>query len=157
MFTYITPCLPDWLDYNGHMNDACYGRVFSDAIDAMMDDIGLDAAYRARTKGTLYTVEDHRWYEQEVRAGAALEVQTLVLDFDAKRLHIWQGLFVAAQRCAACETMLLHISQAGEAPKAAPLPAGVQAVLGEHQAAYQAAHGAEAPLKPRAARLGLRR
>ena len=97
MFTYITPCLPDWLDYNGHMNDACYGRVFSDAIDAMMDAIGLDAAYRAQTKGTLYTVEDHRWYEQEVQAGAVLEVQTLVLDFDAKRLHIWQGLFVAAQ------------------------------------------------------------
>ena len=116
MFTYATLCQSEWTDYNGHMNDAMYGRVFSDAIDAMMNEVGLDEAYRTQTKGTIYTMEDHRWYEWEGHAGAQLCVETHLIDFDAKRMHIWQGLYVGQQRCAACETMLMHISQAEETP-----------------------------------------
>ena len=125
MFTYTATCLPEWTDYNGHMNDALYGRVFSDGVDAMLEEVGLNAAYRAETKGTIYTVEDHRWYEAEVHEGATLRVETHILDSDVKRIHTWQGLYVGDQRCAVCETMLLHISQAGAAPKTAPLPENV--------------------------------
>ncbi|EEE35651.1 conserved hypothetical protein [Rhodobacteraceae bacterium KLH11] len=28
---------PEWIDYNGHMQDAYYGLVFSYAVDAMQD------------------------------------------------------------------------------------------------------------------------
>ena len=129
MFTYAATCLPEWTDYNGHMNDAMYGRVFSDAIDAMMEEVGLGADHRAATLGTIYTVEDHRWYELEIHEGAALEVQTHILDSDAKRIHIWQAIYVGENRCAVCETMLLHISQAGETPKTAAMPEGAQARL----------------------------
>ena len=31
---------PDWLDYNGHMNEAYYVLVFSNATDAFMDYAG---------------------------------------------------------------------------------------------------------------------
>lgn len=149
MLIYTSTALPEWTDYNGHMNDAMYGVVFSNAIDAMMDEIGLDAAYRTSTKGTIYTVEDHRWYEREVHEGAALRVETHLLDFDAKRLHIWQGLFVGDQRCAVCETMLLHISQADPEPKTAPMPVAVLAMLEQHRATEE--------LRPRAAAMGIRR
>ena len=50
---------PDWIDYNGHLRDAYYVVVLSDATDALMDHLGLDAAYRARTRCTLYTLEMH--------------------------------------------------------------------------------------------------
>ncbi len=161
MFTYAATCLPEWTDYNDHMNDAMYGRVFSDAIDAMMNNIGLDAAYREQTKGTIYTVEDHRWYETEVHEGVNLRVETHLLDFDAKRLHIWQGIYagetqydsagnIAPQkRCAVCETMLLHISQASAEPKTAPMPEGVLAMLEQHKTAEA--------LSPRSAAMGIRR
>ncbi len=58
---------PDWIDYNGHLRDAYYGLVASLAIDDVMDHLGLDAAYRERTHCTLYTVEVHLHYLQEVR------------------------------------------------------------------------------------------
>ena len=149
MLSFSATCLPEWTDYNGHMNDAMYGRVFSDAIDHMMDAIGFDAAYRAETKGTLYTVEDHRWYELEVHEGAALRVETHVLDLDAKRIHIWQGLYVGEQRCAVCETMLLHISQAGETPKSAPMAESLLSTLHSHQATQE--------LSPRSRAMEIRR
>ena len=52
----------DWIDYNGHLRDAYYGLVASYAVDAVMDALGLDAAYRADTNCTLYTLEMHIHY-----------------------------------------------------------------------------------------------
>ena len=46
---YATTVAGDWIDYNGHMNDAAYALVFSRSLDALMDRIGLDAATRKRT------------------------------------------------------------------------------------------------------------
>ena len=149
MFTYTAICLPEWTDYNGHMNDALYGRVFSNAVDAMLEEIGLTAEYRSKTKGTIYTVEDHRWYEAEVHEGATLRLETHILDSDVKRIHTWQGLYAGTQRCAVCETMLLHITQAGDTPKTAPMPETIQARLEEHKT--------EEALSPRSQAIEIRR
>ena len=40
-FVYHTDVKSSWVDYNGHMNDAEYNRVFSDATDAWLAYIGL--------------------------------------------------------------------------------------------------------------------
>ena len=64
---YQTPILPEWIDYNGHLRDAYYGLIVSHATDALMDRIGIDAAYRERTGCTLYTVEMHIHYLHEVK------------------------------------------------------------------------------------------
>ncbi len=153
MVPYTATCLAEWTDYNGHMNDAFYGRVFSDAVDEMMLVVGLGPDYRAATqgttKGTVYTLEDHRWYEREVHEGATLEVETHVLDVDAKRIHLWQSLNVQGQRCAVAETMLLHISQAGPTPRSAPMPDQAQAALREHLLTQA--------VSPRAGTMGIRR
>jgi len=50
---------PEWVDYNGHMNDAEYARVFSLALEALMDRIGLDAAGRDRHGYWVHTLETH--------------------------------------------------------------------------------------------------
>jgi len=34
---------PQWIDYNGHLRDAYYTLVFSQAIDALMDEISVSA------------------------------------------------------------------------------------------------------------------
>jgi acyl-CoA thioester hydrolase len=47
---YRTAVLPEWIDYNGHLRDAYYALALSLATDALMDRIGLDAGYRARTQ-----------------------------------------------------------------------------------------------------------
>ena len=51
-----TRVAPDWVDYNGHMNDAAYALVFSRACDALMDKVHLDAGARKATAHTLYTL-----------------------------------------------------------------------------------------------------
>ena len=59
---------PEWLDYNGHMNETFYLLVFSQATDEFMDHIGMDDATRRRTGTTIYTLETHITYLQELIA-----------------------------------------------------------------------------------------
>ncbi len=84
---YRARILPEWIDYNGHLRDAYYTVVLSHAIDEVMDHLGLDAAYRARTSCTLYTLELHMHFLHEVKESDELSVATSVLDFDRKRIH----------------------------------------------------------------------
>ena len=132
---YRTAIDPSWIDYNGHLRDAYYGLIASLAIDAVMDDLGLDAAYRARTHCTLYTLEVHLNYLAEIKAADALRVQSSILDFDQKRLQI--GCRFACPRVASAaatdEMLLLHVQQ-GAKPAAAPFPAEVMAKLKEYKA-----------------------
>jgi len=119
-----------WIDYNGHLRDAYYGVVLSNAIDDLMDQLGLDAAYRSETRCTLYTLEQHVYYLHEVKLSDALIVENLVLDCDLKRIHL--GSIFRCERVpepvAVAETMLLHVRQA-EQPGSAPFPAAVETRL----------------------------
>jgi len=117
---------PGWIDYNGHLRDAYYGLVASYAVDEVMDDLGIDAAYRARTHCTLYTLEVHLHYLHEVKGSDDLSVTTTILDFDRKRIHA--GCRFSCPRVegavATAEMMLLHVHQ-GERPASAPFPGEV--------------------------------
>ena len=129
----------EWIDYNGHLRDAYYGLVASYAVDAVMDNLGIDAGYRERTRCTLYTLEMHLHYLHEVKFSDALEIRSSVLDFDAKRIHL--GCLFACERLAGAvataEMMLLHVHQ-GEKPASARLPESVQTRLGELKASAAA-------------------
>jgi acyl-CoA thioester hydrolase len=121
---------PEWIDYNGHLRDAFYGLVASLAVDDVMDHLGLDAAYRQRTHGTLYTLEVHLHYLHEVKSSDDLSVTTVILDYDRKRIHA--GCVMNCSRIpdavATAEMMLLHVHQ-GEKPASAPFPGEVTAKL----------------------------
>src|SRR5208283_418129 len=54
---YRAEILPEWIDYNGHLRDAYYVLILSYAVDEVMEGLGLGAAYRERTRCTLYTLE----------------------------------------------------------------------------------------------------
>src|ERR1700746_498792 len=64
---YETAILPEWIDYNGHLRDAYYALIVSHAADALMDRLGMDAAYRQRSGCTLYTVEMHIHFLHELQ------------------------------------------------------------------------------------------
>jgi acyl-CoA thioester hydrolase len=112
-----------WIDYNGHLRDAYYGVILSSAIDDAMDHLGLDAAYRQRTRCTLYTLEQHFFFLHEVKASDQIVVATSVLDYDRKRIHVGCRLSCARldEPAAVSELMLLHVHQ-GEKPASAPFP-----------------------------------
>ena len=131
--SWTGPVEPAWVDYNGHLNDAYYMVIFSYATDSLMARMGLDAAGRAATGHTMYTLEIHLNYVQEVHAGVAVEVRTQFLGMDAKRLHIFNTLHRQddGTLLATNEQMLANIdaSNAEVGPKTAPFLPEIAAVL----------------------------
>jgi len=127
---YRAELQPEWIDYNGHLRDAYYGLVLSYAIDDVMDHLGLDAAYRERTRCTLYTLELHIHYLHEVMASDELVVTTSILDSDRKRIHA--GCRFTCSRSsdavATGEVMLLHVHQ-GDKPASAAFPGPIERQL----------------------------
>lgn len=130
---------PEWIDYNGHMNEAYYVLVFSQATDALMDHVGLDDPYRRRNGLTLYTLEAHVRYLVEVGVGVGLRVATRLLDHDAKRLHLHHTMLRdddSEEHLATSEQMLMHIDIKG--PRATPfapkIAARIAAIAADHAA-----------------------
>ncbi len=119
--------LPQWVDYNGHLNDGYYMVVFSQATDAVMTLIGLDEAGRMATGHSIFTLESHINYLLEVKQGKEIEVRTQVLGSDAKRLQIYHSMVLAGTDTllAVSEQMLLNVDMSG--PRAAPFAPAVMA------------------------------
>jgi len=103
--------LPEWVDYNGHMNVAFYVLIFDHATDAIQDFLDLGAAYREQTGGSVFVVESHVTYDQEVMEGASVSVTTQVLGADSKRLHLFHRMFETDSTIpvATNELMILHV------------------------------------------------
>ena len=134
---YQTAIRPEWIDYNGHLRDAYYALIVSQASDALMDRIGLDAAYRTRTGCTLYTVEMHIHYLHEVKETDTVTVALRLTGADRKRIHAAFELARASQPgvVATAEVMMLHVRQQGEAVSTEPFPTEVSAALAALHAA----------------------
>ncbi|PIE06715.1 MAG: thioesterase [Rhodobacterales bacterium] len=128
--------LPEWIDYNGHMNMAFYSALFDRASDEFYDQIGLGPACAQARGLTTYTGEVKIRYLRELHLGQNVRVHSWLIDHDAKRFHTWQEIhaeegFIAAT----AETLTLHIDMSG--PKVAPFPEDIAAGLD----AFAARHG----------------
>ena len=102
---------PDWLDYNGHMNESRYLQVFGDASDAMLHFIGMDEEYRSQDF-SFYTVETHIRHLNEVGGSEPLMVETQLLGFDEKRIRINHVMIhpPSGKMLATGEHMFLHVN-----------------------------------------------
>ncbi|MGF1612059.1 MAG: thioesterase family protein [Kiloniellales bacterium] len=94
---YRGTVLPDWIDYNGHMNVAYYLMAFDQATDAFLDYLGLDDAHREASGGSTFAAETHITYLREVNGGAPLCFTTQLLGYDAKRLHYFNRMYHAEE------------------------------------------------------------
>jgi acyl-CoA thioester hydrolase len=137
---------PDWVDYNGHMNDAAYALVFSRSGDRWMDEIGLGPQAREATGYTLYTLQIMLHYFHEAKLGEPLRVTAQLLEFDAKRARLWMEMRSGEAVLAATEQLYLSVRQAGET-RAAPWREETLALLQEMSRAHAAL-----PVPPQAGR-----
>ncbi|MBL93692.1 MAG: L-carnitine dehydrogenase [Alphaproteobacteria bacterium MarineAlpha3_Bin5] len=100
-----------WIDCNGHMNEAHYLETFSQATDAFMELIGVDADYLVKKDGSYFTVETHIRHLDEVTEGEIIAVETQVLAGEGKRMHLFHFLKGTDDRLVATgEHMLIHVS-----------------------------------------------
>jgi acyl-CoA thioester hydrolase len=105
--------LPEWIDYNGHMNLAYYTVLFDRATDVLFDALGLGLDYRQSRKLGTFVAETHNLYERELLVGAGVRIATQILGLDAKRLHLAHEMFAlddgGGPRAATQELMFLHV------------------------------------------------
>ena len=99
--------IPEWIDYNGHMNVAYYVLVFDRATDDFFDFMGLTADYRAAGNVSAFTAEMHVNYIREVKQGDEVFVTTQLLGYDEKRFHYFHRMYHAQQRYLAATSELL--------------------------------------------------
>ena len=93
--TLTTPVIKDWIDYNGHLNDAYYLIIFTQATDALQNHLGLTLEHIQNTGETLFTVETHLAYIQEIGLGEMVTVTSQLLETDNKRMRIFHRMFNA--------------------------------------------------------------
>lgn len=132
---------PQWIDYNRHMTEGYYAVVFGNASDAFIDYARMDAAYRARTNGTIYTVETHLCFLREVKEATPLHFTTQLLGCDAKRMHVFHQMWAVPKGnndskylAATFETMMLHVNQ--DSGRVSPFPDEIYRWLQEIRATH---------------------
>lgn len=120
--------LPAWIDYNGHMNEANYLRVFSDATDNFMAFVGVDDDY-IQAGQSYYTVETHIRHLDDIKLGQGVEVRTQLIAQSAKKMHLFHFMYnrETGSLIATGEHMLLHVDI--NAGKTCPATETVQAKL----------------------------
>jgi len=113
----------EWIDYNGHMNDGEYAKVFSLAVDEWMKQIGLGADFRNNEQYTLFTLEMHLNYLKEVKENEHLTITLQLLDYDLKRAHVFLVMQnVKGDRVATSEQMLMGMDTKENRPAPFPRP-----------------------------------
>ena len=113
---------PEWIDHNGHMNVAYYVLVFDQSLDVLLEHIELTMDYRTSSGNTVYVLETHVCYLQEVKENDPIDITCRVIDVDDKRIHLYLEMHHAEDGflAATSEQMIFHIDTSG--PKAAAMP-----------------------------------
>lgn len=129
--------LPEWIDFNGHMNLAYYVLAFDKATDRLFDRLGIGDAYRRTTGHSMFVLEAHVTYERELKEGDPLSIESQLIDVDAKRLHFFHRMCHAEHGylAATIELLGVHVDMSG--PRSAPFPeapaSAIANMLGEHR------------------------
>jgi acyl-CoA thioester hydrolase len=133
---FESPVLSEWIDYNGHMNDACYVIAFSQAVDGFMDCIDLNESFRAEHDVSIYTLQSMVTYLQEVSEGENIVIKGQLLESDAKKLRLFLTMHHATthDELATMETLLLHMDMKHH--KAAPFLPHTLSLVEEIQTAH---------------------
>lgn len=145
---------PEWIDYNGHMNVAYYTMAIDQTLDDFLEqELGIGEGHTARVRQGPYALQSHIQYLGEMLEGESFIPHVRLIDFDAKRLHLFVELFnTNGQRLAAtCEQLLMNVDL--ETRRSTPYPDWAQ----DRMRAMLQAHGALKRPAQLGAPLGIRR
>ena len=123
--THRSTVVPEWVDWNGHMNVAFYVTAFDQASGAFMRNMGLGRRYVDGKLGLTFVLETHVTSDREVREGAPLRFATQLLARDTKKVHLFHEMFHAEEGYLAStnETIVMNINY--ETRRSGPWPVPV--------------------------------
>ncbi len=121
--------LPEWIDYNGHMNVAYYVLAIDKATDDIFDrlSMGLELV-RTRRMGPMALVNQIH-YLDELLEGQPFCCDLQLLDADHKRMHYFVTMQHLAKGTVAATFEGLSINVDLEARRSAPYPDDIRARL----------------------------
>ncbi|MEM7188239.1 MAG: thioesterase family protein [Pseudomonadota bacterium] len=145
--------LPEWIDYNGHMNVAYYTLAIDQLMDEMFDELGVGVALvKTHQMGPMALVNQVHFLD-ELLEGEEFYIELQLLDSDHKRMHYFVTMINAAEGTPAATYEGLSMNVDLKARKSAPYPAEALTKI----EALTAAH-ADLPAPPQAgADIGIRR
>lgn len=100
-----------WIDYNGHLKMAYYNLVFDQAVEEALTLLGLGPEYARERGSSFFTAEAHVRYLREITPECPVRVTLRLMDYDEKRIHLYQVLHHATEGwvSATCEQLALHV------------------------------------------------
>jgi len=117
---------PEWIDFNGHMNIACYVTAFDLVTDNLFllvtPQIWKDGHF---TEG-FFIVEMHVTYERELYENDPLRFDTQMLGVDDKRLHYLHRMYHAEEGYLAATNEIMFLSVDMATRKVAPMRAEIR-------------------------------
>jgi acyl-CoA thioesterase FadM len=132
---YRTRVRDEWLDYNGHLHDASYAIVLSDANEVLFEALGLSADYRRDHAASMFTVEHHLRFLSECGPGEEITASTVVADAEPRKVRLHTELFAGDGRLVATgESLYLHVDT--ELGKVTPMPEDRQHAVERLRAAH---------------------
>jgi len=111
---------PEWIDYNGHLSEPYYVLVFGHASDAVMAAIGMTPQYLVDTGTSLFTLEAHVRYLDQIPPDARLEVRSSVIGSTGKLLWVWHEMWSEDRLRATEEVLMVHVDTT--VGRASPFP-----------------------------------
>jgi acyl-CoA thioester hydrolase len=102
--------IPEWIDYNNHMNVVYYALAFETGFDAYKDLIGMDLDYINSRNLSTVSLESHICYKKEADLDDALRIETRVVNVDHKRAHIYQEMYRKKDLLATQETLSISFN-----------------------------------------------
>ena len=130
--------LPEWIDYNGHLNVAYYVQLFDSATDRFFDFLGMDAKFRAEGNVSAFVAEMHLSYIREVKQGDEVSITLQLLDYDEKRFHYFLAMHHIEQGYLAATGEMLCLYVDMSARRVTPMPPPIMARLAEIKQSHAA-------------------
>ena len=94
LFTATATVLPEWIDYNGHMNMGYYLVAFDQvATDGFYDYLGIGAEHKQAIGRSTFSLASNIDFIGELMEGDPMRFTTQLVDFDHKRLHFMHCLY----------------------------------------------------------------
>lgn len=108
----------EWIDYNGHMNMAYYVLLFDEALTNFLNSLDLGPDYVQHSGKSLFALENHVTYQQELGLDDPVCVHFQLLDVDSKFIHYFMRLFHRdrTKMSATLEQISLHVNMENRMP-----------------------------------------
>ena len=122
--------LPEWIDYNGHLNVAYYLRLFDLGFDGTYERFGFLPDVTRDRNASGFAAELHMTFQRELMVHDEVRVTSQLIGFTEKRINMFQMLYHAesGELSATCEWMSLYIDLTKR--RVAEIPPRLQERLG---------------------------